>query len=280
MTDSSPHIAESEISRDTPCVTCGYNLRGLPPDGRCPECDTPIDWSLGRYRLCLADTNWLDSLGRGVHFIIWGIVAAIIAVPATITCALVDVWILWIVPVGTGIVWAVLTTRGTWLLTTPEPTSPIPEERHSLRWVIRVCMMLSLAGIVLGVLLGRLGGITGQVLELVVTMLMCTRVIQNLGELVYVRRLARRVPDADLVRSTSRVLWTAIITLGLFFLADALVAGAGTLGNAVLIRGAGILKDVTSFAVLPVALWYTNLLIWYERVFKAAANVNLRIQSQ
>ncbi|UCF34303.1 MAG: hypothetical protein JSV78_03165, partial [Phycisphaerales bacterium] len=31
---------------DRPCVNCGYNLRGLAKDGVCPECGTPISFSL------------------------------------------------------------------------------------------------------------------------------------------------------------------------------------------------------------------------------------------
>ena len=37
MTSPAPRIA-LRIERDTPCPGCGYNLRGLRLDGRCPEC--------------------------------------------------------------------------------------------------------------------------------------------------------------------------------------------------------------------------------------------------
>lgn len=30
------------IDHDIVCSACGYNLRGLLPDGKCPECGTPI----------------------------------------------------------------------------------------------------------------------------------------------------------------------------------------------------------------------------------------------
>jgi ribosomal protein S27AE len=33
------------IIADTTCRRCGYNLRGLSRDGRCPECGTPIGLS-------------------------------------------------------------------------------------------------------------------------------------------------------------------------------------------------------------------------------------------
>src|SRR5207253_4221002 len=34
--------AEMIIKSGLLCATCGYDLRGLAPDGRCPECGTPI----------------------------------------------------------------------------------------------------------------------------------------------------------------------------------------------------------------------------------------------
>lgn len=39
------------IDADIPCLSCGYNLRGLAEDGRCPECGTAIEPSVQRYRL-------------------------------------------------------------------------------------------------------------------------------------------------------------------------------------------------------------------------------------
>ena len=35
-----------EIDHDLSCANCEYNLRGLPPSGRCPECNAPISESL------------------------------------------------------------------------------------------------------------------------------------------------------------------------------------------------------------------------------------------
>lgn len=41
------HVLPVESAGPTPrCVDCGYDLRGLPIEGRCPECNTPITLSL------------------------------------------------------------------------------------------------------------------------------------------------------------------------------------------------------------------------------------------
>jgi hypothetical protein len=45
------------FDKDLPCIRCGYNLRGLKPDGNCPECGAPIRKSLNfamERVLCLA----------------------------------------------------------------------------------------------------------------------------------------------------------------------------------------------------------------------------------
>jgi hypothetical protein len=36
----------TKVAIDLACVKCGYNLRMLPGDGRCPECGAPVEWSL------------------------------------------------------------------------------------------------------------------------------------------------------------------------------------------------------------------------------------------
>ena len=37
-------ITEGVIACDVACVTCGYNLRGLAPFTKCPECGTPAGY--------------------------------------------------------------------------------------------------------------------------------------------------------------------------------------------------------------------------------------------
>jgi hypothetical protein len=39
-----------EIDHDLICVSCGYNLRGLSPSGRCPECGSLIAATINRGR--------------------------------------------------------------------------------------------------------------------------------------------------------------------------------------------------------------------------------------
>ena len=39
-------LQDDSFTEDLPCVRCGYNLRGLKPEGNCPECGAAISKSL------------------------------------------------------------------------------------------------------------------------------------------------------------------------------------------------------------------------------------------
>jgi hypothetical protein len=61
------------IARDIPCVSCGYDLRGLYRDGRCPECAHPVSESVEIWRLkdrrkfeslTLADAAWIREVSE------------------------------------------------------------------------------------------------------------------------------------------------------------------------------------------------------------------------
>ena len=73
-----PEDPNATIETDTPCRKCSYNLRGLTHGGRCPECGTPVGLSTFGDLLRYSDPNWLVTLGRGIGYILWGILVAIV----------------------------------------------------------------------------------------------------------------------------------------------------------------------------------------------------------
>ena len=46
MTVQTPTPPSANVTEDLPCAQCGYLLRGLEPDGRCPECNHSIGSSI------------------------------------------------------------------------------------------------------------------------------------------------------------------------------------------------------------------------------------------
>lgn len=53
----------AEIGHDVSCSNCGYNLRGLAPSGRCPECNGVVADSLGAAVSRLTPAWWAEQVG-------------------------------------------------------------------------------------------------------------------------------------------------------------------------------------------------------------------------
>ncbi len=69
------------VAQDVPCRTCGYNLRGLSPDDRCPECGTAVARSMRGDLLAAADPAWLRRVCRGQLYIGIGGVVLLVRLP-------------------------------------------------------------------------------------------------------------------------------------------------------------------------------------------------------
>lgn len=64
------------ILDDHPCVSCGYNLKGLSPEGQCPECGVLASRSLQGDLLRFASPAYVRSVRRGAATLLWSVVAA------------------------------------------------------------------------------------------------------------------------------------------------------------------------------------------------------------
>lgn len=58
----------STVDVDLTCIGCGYNLRTLPWEGRCPECTRPVQESVGGWGPVLTSQVALRALRRGIAF--------------------------------------------------------------------------------------------------------------------------------------------------------------------------------------------------------------------
>jgi hypothetical protein len=76
LPDSALSAQGDVVTADAPCVRCGYNLRGLPHDGNCPECGIVVCGSLDPNTLRFADRAWLRRLSTGLSLLIAGFVCS------------------------------------------------------------------------------------------------------------------------------------------------------------------------------------------------------------
>lgn len=58
---------------DRACARCGYNLRGLRRNDRCPECGILVSNSLRPNLLSSAAPDWLAKIATGLHLYYWTI---------------------------------------------------------------------------------------------------------------------------------------------------------------------------------------------------------------
>ena len=75
---SVPIGADGNLAADRACVRCGYNLRGLPRAGVCPECSTPVADSLRTKILKYSSPEYLAKLHRGVFLVQTAIIIQIL----------------------------------------------------------------------------------------------------------------------------------------------------------------------------------------------------------
>ncbi len=71
-------LQSDTVGDDVICLQCGYNIRGLPRGGRCPECGTPFQRSLQGNLLRYSSPAYLATLNRGVFLILAAIAAQVI----------------------------------------------------------------------------------------------------------------------------------------------------------------------------------------------------------
>lgn len=75
--DSAATISEpapASVASSLPCSRCGYDLKGLPAAGACPECGAPIWRSLKGNLLEYGDRHFLLRLARGSAMVEAGVV--------------------------------------------------------------------------------------------------------------------------------------------------------------------------------------------------------------
>jgi hypothetical protein len=152
MTDSANVLrplveAPPTVTSHAICRHCGYDLHGLPADGRCPECGSGVGESLSAELLIFADPNLLATLVRGVRILLIGfglvVVLFFIVGFAFVRSHSEDVCDAVLEIGGASIVcWCAV---GSWLVSRPDPSGCGEREFGRSRKIARVALLLGAA---------------------------------------------------------------------------------------------------------------------------------------
>ena len=240
------------IDEHVDCRGCGYNLQGLMLQGKCPECSMPIARSIRGDELRFSDPAWVGSLARGVQFILIGFFTflgfgilyiigilvmsfsaaastatttggtggttsvTVTAMPFTLTSYIVMAFSLLTLP-------SLIIIFGVWKLTTPDPGMVEREAPNCVRNVARWCILT----MALSIPLTMMGLDTSTFVVTPIAISPTMQIVQFLGMglgvitlagyiagLLFLSRIASRIPNPSLARQSKIVMWGYGITQG------------------------------------------------------------------
>lgn len=196
------------------CLGCGYNLRGLAMDGRCPECGWSISWSLGGARLHHADGLWRQRVGSGLGWLFLANLLSLIgptglsmigsALPTGVIVAMS-------LALAVGIYGASI--GGAWLATDPEPRRIEDTDRVPRQWARWGLVVGAAAGLLSEALIWAVPpGVAGSLFSFAS---LVAFMIGAFALYTYLPSFAQREGRWRLARHTRWVKWGITVTLGL-----------------------------------------------------------------
>jgi hypothetical protein len=192
--------APTVVTTDIRCRKCGYNLRGLGTDARCPECGVAVAASISGDLLRYCDPDWVALLAQGSKIIIAGFIVIFLGIITSIA-------LFFAIGPGSSVVGPlgifagnVLIVIGSWLITTPDPSGVGEDKYGTVRKTIRVTLLIGAINTLIAMIvqfappppmaaqmifvIGEVAGIVG--------------VVGLFAELQYYEKLADRIPDPRL----------------------------------------------------------------------------------
>lgn len=211
-----------QVLTDTPCRQCSYNLRGLPKDGRCPECGTPIGVSIWGEMLRFSHPRWLRQVSDGAMMILWGLlVSFIVSIAAGIVMSHEPVIRQVFIALG-----SLVGVIGTWQMTSPDPSGIGEKPGLTARKLVRIAVTCGVAANVAQMLVRS--GINPLFVAGFTALCSIVSVVGEYAKLHYIGLLAARLPDDALRDRANFLKWAMAVCYG----GVALVAIAAVLAAA------------------------------------------------
>lgn len=212
--------AERLASKDVPCLRCGYNLRGLKPEGVCPECGATIQRSLHGNLLIYSAPQYVTTLHAGIVCILLAILLLVTGgVILFITLIVVEEWYgvgHWLPSVIDGMIifgnvtLSVLSVAGWWLFSAPDQAILGHDTGDTPRKVLRVTVVVSAAVLVINTV-GEFGMYQYMAFDVIEGISSSAGsmawIVSFFASLLYVRWLAKRLPSPVIVERANQYLW-------------------------------------------------------------------------
>jgi len=276
------------VARDAPCRGCGYNLRGLSLDGRCPECGAMVGVSVQGDWLRFSDPQFIQMLRKGISFILWSILISIIMVVVGAVLQLVMRMKGGPVVQLAGLAAYIPAIIGGWLLTSPDPSGVGEDHYGTARKFIRITLAIGVIEHVINFGITASGPDSPTVrlgLQTIVFLAAIVGLAGQFAQLYYLSRLAMRIPDPGLSNSAIQIMWGFGISYGIIlvlgFIAVLLTVHptrATTAGGAMI--GIGCIMGIVGLIVLIYAIMYISMLFKFGKSLEEEAALARQIWSQ
>jgi len=259
--------AAGRVAGDVPCRKCSYNLRGQEAGGRCPECGAPVGVALHGPVLRYGDPEWVRKLARGAAFVFWGIIVALVVGFVSVFVSMAAGPLIGPLFYFAG---GLVYLYGAWVLTEPDPSGSGEDRYGTVRKIIRVTLLVSLAQGFFSALTQRSIAAPGLAAALGMgsVAMEFVGVVGDFATLSYLGRLAERIPDPALASRAQLLFWGygstravsvvargASTLLGLFIPRGA-AAGLPAAGTVGVYMGLGCLSLATLVGMLVFGIMY------------------------
>jgi hypothetical protein len=270
-----PPEMPTELTVDTPCRKCGYNLRGLSTQSRCPECWCAVGLSIVGDLLKFADPLWVRTLARGGNFILGGIVLIVLAmIGVIISSANRHLGGAGIIAQFVVILGNFLIVVGFWLITVPDPSGIGEDIYGTARQIIRFTLIFGVVNSILS--FANQSAVFSPPVHVALQILgVVAAIVGIIAQLHYYGKLAERIPNEKLANRANFlkvVLPSSYIVIVLF----SLVATRGLNRRRVASSGVaalGCFGGIVGLMVLVFAMMYLFLIIRLTRRFTEQARI-------